>query len=169
MSQGQIPKAALRWTATDKRKRRTLKTTWPRTVLSELKEMGVTWRETDEAAQDRVKWINHFWVAFRLCFKARPSAKPSKWQSLLFICNWNKTNFSYERLCPRQRQKTTRKLPKLQSTHSTDPKILARYRQIPSCFPDLVTSGLNTARPVSPGWGVEVEYLTLSVVRPSTL
>ena len=53
--QGQIPKAALRWTATDKRKRRTLKTTWPRTVLSELKEMGVTWRETDEAAQDRVK------------------------------------------------------------------------------------------------------------------
>ena len=43
--------------------------------------------------------IGHFRVTFRLCFKARPSAKPFIWKLVLFTSKWtkmlrvNKTNF----------------------------------------------------------------------------
>ena len=33
-------------------------------------------------------WIGDFWVAFRLCFKASPSANPFIWKLVLFTCKW---------------------------------------------------------------------------------
>ena len=56
MSQERIPKVALRWTPPGKRKRGRPKTTWRRTVMTELEEMGVTWGEAQAIAQDRPKW-----------------------------------------------------------------------------------------------------------------
>ena len=51
-----IPKISLRWTPPGKRKRGRPKTTWRRTVLTELEEMGLTWGEAQAIAQDRPKW-----------------------------------------------------------------------------------------------------------------
>ena len=34
--------------------------------------------------------IGKFWVAFHLCFKASPSAKPFIWKLVLFTCKWTK-------------------------------------------------------------------------------
>jgi hypothetical protein len=56
MPQERIPKVALRWTPPGKRKRGRPKTTWRRTVVAELKEMGLTWGEAQAAAQDRERW-----------------------------------------------------------------------------------------------------------------
>ena len=32
--------------------------------------------------------VTNFWVVFRLCFKASPSAKPFIWKLFLFTCKW---------------------------------------------------------------------------------
>jgi len=45
MSPERIPKVALRWTHAGKRKRGRPKTTWRKTVETELSEMGLSWRE----------------------------------------------------------------------------------------------------------------------------
>ena len=56
MENHRIPKIALRWTPPGKRNRGRPKTTWRRTVESELTEMGLTWGEANKAAQDRDRW-----------------------------------------------------------------------------------------------------------------
>ena len=56
MDQDRIPKVALRWTPPGKRKRGRPKTTWRRTVMTELTEMGLTWGEAQHVAQDRSRW-----------------------------------------------------------------------------------------------------------------
>ena len=47
---------SLRWTPTGKTKRGKPKETWRRTVESEMKEVGMSWREVEKKAQDRVLW-----------------------------------------------------------------------------------------------------------------
>ncbi len=56
MDQNRIPKVALRWTPPGKRKQGRPKTTWRRTVTSELKMANLTWGEAQHAAQDRTRW-----------------------------------------------------------------------------------------------------------------
>ena len=56
MDQNSIPKVALRWTPPGKRKQGRPKTTWRRTVTSELKMANLTWGEAQHAAQDRIRW-----------------------------------------------------------------------------------------------------------------
>jgi len=51
-----ITKVALRWTPQGKRPRGRPKTTWRRTVQSELMKMGVTWGEAERKAMDRPVW-----------------------------------------------------------------------------------------------------------------
>ena len=47
------PKVAMRWTPSGKRKRGRKKTTWRRTVMKELGEMGNTWGKAQAKARDR--------------------------------------------------------------------------------------------------------------------
>jgi hypothetical protein len=56
MDPDSIPRTALRWTPQGKRKRGRPKTTWRRTVESELKELGITWGEAQKRAKDRNDW-----------------------------------------------------------------------------------------------------------------
>ena len=51
---------------------------------------GVHFAKYRLKSKDKVTRIDHFRVAFRLCFKARPSAKPFMWKLLLFTCKWTK-------------------------------------------------------------------------------
>jgi len=51
-----IPKIALRWTPTGKRKPGRPKTTWRRTLTTELGDLNLTWGETEKAAKDRDGW-----------------------------------------------------------------------------------------------------------------
>ena len=51
-----IPKVALRWTPTGKRNRGRPKTTWRRTITTELSDMGLTMGEAQVIAQDRHRW-----------------------------------------------------------------------------------------------------------------
>jgi len=51
-----IPKVALRWTPTGKRKRGRLKATWRKTVETELSEMGLSWGEAQAFAKDKTRW-----------------------------------------------------------------------------------------------------------------
>ena len=56
MPQDSIPKIALRWTLTGKRNRGRPKTTWRRTITTELSDMGLTMGEAQMIAQDRHRW-----------------------------------------------------------------------------------------------------------------
>lgn len=56
MGLDRIPKTALRWTPPGKRRRGRPKTTWRRTVMAELSEMGLSWGEAQYAAKDRSRW-----------------------------------------------------------------------------------------------------------------
>ena len=56
MGLDRIPKTALRWTPPGKRRRGRPKTTWRRTVMAELSEMGLSWGEAQHAAKDRSRW-----------------------------------------------------------------------------------------------------------------
>lgn len=56
MEQKRIPRVALRWTPPGKRKRGRPKTTWRKTIMTELEEMKLTWGGAQLAAQDRVGW-----------------------------------------------------------------------------------------------------------------
>lgn len=56
MPNERTPKVALRWTPIGKRKRGRPKNTWRRTVMTELKGMGLSWEEAQAKARDRVQW-----------------------------------------------------------------------------------------------------------------
>ena len=56
MPQDSIPKVALRWTPTGKRNRGRPKTTWRRTITTELSDIGLTMGEAQVIAQDRHRW-----------------------------------------------------------------------------------------------------------------
>ena len=51
-----LPKTALHWTPPGKRKRGRPRTTWRRTVTSELEEIGYSWGQAQFIAKDRAKW-----------------------------------------------------------------------------------------------------------------
>ena len=54
-----ITRIALRWTPQGKRPRGRPKTTWRRTIETELKEqLGMTWGEAETKAKDRTGWRN---------------------------------------------------------------------------------------------------------------
>ena len=54
----QDARIALRWTPQGKRQRGRPRTTWCRTIVSELKELGMTWGEAETKANDRTGWRN---------------------------------------------------------------------------------------------------------------
>jgi len=56
MSSERIPKVALWWTHAGKRKRGRPKTTWRKTVKTELNEMGLSWGEAQGIAKDKTRW-----------------------------------------------------------------------------------------------------------------
>ena len=58
MPKDSIPKVALRWTPHGKRKRGRPKMTWRHTVMTELKEKGLSWGEAQASAKDRILWQN---------------------------------------------------------------------------------------------------------------
>ena len=53
---GHVAKRALEWNPHGKRKRGRPRHTWRCTRMSELEERGLTWREAEETAQNRVRW-----------------------------------------------------------------------------------------------------------------
>ena len=59
-----IPKVALRWMPHRRRKSGRPKTTWQKTVMAELQEMGLSWGEAQAAAKDRTLWRN---IVVALC------------------------------------------------------------------------------------------------------
>ena len=67
-----ITKLALRWTPQGKRPRGTPKTTWRRTIESELKELGMTWGEAETNAKDRTGWRN---LVATLCYDGSEEAR----------------------------------------------------------------------------------------------
>ena len=56
MPQNFIQKVALRWMPTGKRNRGRPKTTWRRTITTELSDMGLTMGDAQVIAQDRHRW-----------------------------------------------------------------------------------------------------------------
>ena len=56
MTPDRIPKTALRWTPPGKRKRGRPRTTWRRTITSELEEFGFSLGQAQSIAKDRVRW-----------------------------------------------------------------------------------------------------------------
>ena len=56
MPSERLPKTALRWTPPGKRKPGRPRTTWRRTILAELEELGYSLGEAQHLAQDRAKW-----------------------------------------------------------------------------------------------------------------
>ncbi|XP_063427447.1 uncharacterized protein LOC134710955 [Mytilus trossulus] len=54
--QGDMTKVALRWTLGGKRKRGRQKTTWRRTIETEMKERGYTWGTIEKKAENREEW-----------------------------------------------------------------------------------------------------------------
>jgi len=56
MSPERIPKVALRWTPAGKRKRGRPKTTWRKTVETELSEMGLSLGEAQAITKDKTRW-----------------------------------------------------------------------------------------------------------------
>ena len=56
MSEDRIPKVAMRRTPSGRRKRRRPKPTWRRTVMKELKEMGLSWGKAQAKAGYRSVW-----------------------------------------------------------------------------------------------------------------
>ena len=55
MSSERIPKVALGWIPAGKRKRGRPKTTWRKTVETELSEMGLSWGEGQSIAKDKTR------------------------------------------------------------------------------------------------------------------
>ncbi len=51
-----IPKTAVHWTPEGKRQRRRPRTTWRRTIESELKTLNYTWGDIEKKARDRHVW-----------------------------------------------------------------------------------------------------------------
>ena len=60
-----IPKiAAIRWTPAGRRRQGRAKITWRLTIQTELKEMGLTWGDAQQTANDRNRWRK---IANALC------------------------------------------------------------------------------------------------------
>ena len=57
MHKDSIPKVALRWTPPGRRKPGPM-TTWRKTAMAELHDMGLSWGEALAAAKDRTLWRN---------------------------------------------------------------------------------------------------------------
>lgn len=64
--QGDMTKVALRWTPEGKRKRGRPKTTWRRTIETEMKERGYTWGTIEKKAENREEWRQ---LVLALCAK----------------------------------------------------------------------------------------------------
>ena len=64
MPKESIPKVAIRWTPSGRRKSGRLKTTWRKTAMAELQDMGLSWGEAQATAKDRTLWRN---VIVALC------------------------------------------------------------------------------------------------------
>ena len=58
-----IPKVTLRWTPSGRRKPGRPKTTWRKTVITKLHDMGLSWGEAQAADKDRTLWRNIVVVA----------------------------------------------------------------------------------------------------------
>jgi len=58
MAPNRNPKVALHWTSSGKRKRGRLRTTWRRTITSELEEMGFSMGQVQYITKDRGRWRN---------------------------------------------------------------------------------------------------------------
>ena len=58
MSPDHILKVALRWTHTGKISKARPKTTWRRSIIAELSNIGLTMGEAEVIAQNRKRWIN---------------------------------------------------------------------------------------------------------------
>ena len=58
-----IPKVAISWTLPGRRKPGRPKTTWRKTVMTELQDMGLSWGEAQAEAKDRTLWRNMVVVA----------------------------------------------------------------------------------------------------------
>ena len=58
MSSDHIPRVALKWTPTGKRSKGRPKTTWRRSIIAELSNMGLTVVEAEVIAQDHKRWRN---------------------------------------------------------------------------------------------------------------
>jgi len=56
MALNTIPKVALHWTPPGKRKRGRPRTTWRRTITSELEEMGFSMGQAQYITKDRERW-----------------------------------------------------------------------------------------------------------------
>ena len=57
MDNQRIPKTALKWTPSNvKRNKGRRKTTWRRTMIADLKKMGLTLKEAEKVAKDRRRW-----------------------------------------------------------------------------------------------------------------
>jgi len=56
MAPSRIPKVALHWTPPGKRKRGRPRTTWRRTITSELEKMGFSMGQAQYIAKDRGRW-----------------------------------------------------------------------------------------------------------------
>ena len=64
MPKERIPKVALRWTPAGRMESGRAKTTWRKTAMAELHDMGLSWGEAQATAKDRTMWRN---VAVALC------------------------------------------------------------------------------------------------------
>ena len=62
MSPDHIPKVALRWTLTGKGSKGRPKTTWRRSIIAELSDMGLTMGEAEVIARDRQRGEMTFWL-----------------------------------------------------------------------------------------------------------
>ena len=58
MSPDHIPRVALRWTPTVKTSKGRLNTTWRRSIIAKLSDMGPTMGEAEVIAQDIKRWRN---------------------------------------------------------------------------------------------------------------
>ena len=58
ISPDHIPRLALRWTPTGKRSKGRPKTTWRRSIIAGLSNMGLTMGEAEVISQYRKRWIN---------------------------------------------------------------------------------------------------------------
>jgi len=56
MKQGRIPKQALNRSPAGKRKRGRPRMNWTSTIKKDLESIGMTWEETERAAEDRAVW-----------------------------------------------------------------------------------------------------------------
>ena len=56
MENNRTPKTALQWTPPGRRNRGRPKTTWTRSVETELKEINLTWGEAEKIAKNWEEW-----------------------------------------------------------------------------------------------------------------